>query len=278
MKIKDKGTLPQSKMFFTMTNEFAKKALYYLIYSGTFYCSEKYKVSRENFNSYLFLYVKKGKMKFTYKDNQFMAPANSFVFLDCYHPHSYHAEEETIFDFFHFTGNSSREYFDLLYGKNGSVYPMYDNHIILDYVKLILKMAEQNEVDEHSVSITIQKILYELNQFSNFSNDSTENKIKQAILFLENHHTENIKLEDIANHVYLSSYYFTRIFKKHMDCSPIQYLINYRINNAKKLLHNTSLTINEISTVCGFNNTSHFVTTFKNHVSISPKKFRDIPF
>ena len=93
-----------------------------------------------------------------------------------------------------------------------------------------------------------------------------------------NHYHENIKLEDIANHVYLSPYYFSRTFKKHMDSTPVEYLINYRINNAKKVLHNTDLSINEIAHSCGFNSTSHFITTFKKHVGMSPKKFRDILF
>ncbi|MCL7748494.1 AraC family transcriptional regulator [Halalkalibacter sp. MEB205] len=224
------------------------------------------------------MYIKKGKMKIEYKDRQFIATANSFVFLDCYEPHVYQAEEETVFDWFHFSGNSSKEYFELLYEKNGCVYSLANNYLIPEYMNRILKMTERNEVDEHDVSIYIQKILYELNQISTVFDDSTEKKIEQAIHYIENHYKENIKLEDIANHVYLSPFYFTRTFKKYMNCSPVQYLINYRINNAKKLLHNTNLTVNEISNTCGFNSTSHFVTTFKNHVGMSPKKFRDIEF
>ncbi|MFK4997541.1 helix-turn-helix domain-containing protein [Bacillus sp. N9] len=63
-----------------------------------------------------------------------------------------------------------------------------------------------------------------------------------------------------------------------MNCSPHQYLINYRINNAKKLLYNTKLTIKEIAFTCGFNSVSHFTTTFKKHVNVSPNKFRETQF
>ena len=122
MRIKDKGTLPQSRMYFTMANEFAKKALYHLIYSGTFYCTDKYKVSRDNFNSYLFMYIKKGKMKINYRNHEFVASEGNFVFLNCFEPHIYEAEEEeNVFDWFHFAGNSSNAYFDLLYEKHGCV-------------------------------------------------------------------------------------------------------------------------------------------------------------
>lgn len=278
MKIKDKGTLPQSKMFFTMANEFTKKALYYLINSGTFYCTEKYKVERDNFNSYLFIYVRKGKMKIKYKDRQFQALKDSFVFLNCHEPHIYEAiETETVFDWFHFSGSSSKDYFDLLYEKNGCVYSL-NNDYIPQYMNSILKMAETAKVDEHMVSIYIQKIFYELNQVSTFSDHSTEEKVVQAIKYMETHYNENIQLKDIANSVYLSPYYFTRTFKKHMNSTPVQYLIDYRVNTSKKLLHNTSLSIKELARACGFNSTSHFVTTFKKHVGMSPNQFRDIQF
>lgn len=277
MRIFDKGILPQSKMYFTIANKFAKKALYYIIYSGLFHCSNNYIVKRDNFNSYLFMYVKKGKMKIQFDDRTFTASQNSLVFLDCTKPHMYRAEEETIFEWFHFAGNSSKEYFDLLYEKHGCVF-LLNNQYIPDYMNRIIKMAEANKVDEHLVSIYIQNILYELNQISHYLDQSTELKIELAINFIIRNFREEIKLEDIANHVYLSPFYFSRIFKKHMNTSPINYLIDFRVNNAKKLLHNTNLSIKEIGEASGFSNTSHFITTFKNRVGLSPKKFREIQF
>ncbi|MEK5231339.1 AraC family transcriptional regulator [Lysinibacillus sp. FSL K6-0232] len=279
MKAHDQGTLPQSKIFFTMANEFTKENLYYIIYSGTFHCTTEYKITRENFHSFLFLYIKQGQMKIQHKGKEFIAAANSFVFLDCHFPHCYEAiTDHTIFDWFHFSGNASREYFDLLYNKHDCVYAIEEQHIILDYMNRILRMAETNHLDEHYISLYIQHILCELNQFSQLNNDTSEKKVRQAVHFIESNYHKDIKLEDISNHVYLSPYYFTRIFNKHLDCSPVQYLINYRINQAKKMLHNSNSTINEIAFMCGFNSTSHFITTFKKHVHLSPKKFRDIHF
>ncbi|MGM0876075.1 MAG: helix-turn-helix domain-containing protein [Bacillota bacterium] len=63
-----------------------------------------------------------------------------------------------------------------------------------------------------------------------------------------------------------------------MYCSPYQDLISYRINNVKKLLHNTDISIQEIAFTSGYNSVSHFVTTFKKHSNLSPKKFTSIYF
>ncbi|GAA3316839.1 hypothetical protein GCM10020331_014040 [Ectobacillus funiculus] len=124
-------------------------------------------------------------------------------------------------------------------------------------------MIENDKVDEHAASIIIHKILYELEKISNQANDSLEEMMKRAISYIENHYSENINLTDMANYAQLSPYhFFQESLKKHMNCSPYQYLINYRINNAKMLLYNTNLSIKEIALTCGFNSTSHFVTTF----------------
>ncbi|WP_245833174.1 AraC family transcriptional regulator [Oceanobacillus timonensis] len=279
MNIKDEGVLKPSRQYFAMTNDFAKKALYYVINSGKYYSTKKYQVKREELASFLFIYIKEGQFYLQYKGRSFIVPENSFIFLDCQYPHMYKANtNNTRFDWFHFSGNSSKEYFDLLYSKNGCVYELYDDHILISYMERIIKMMEQDNMEEHLASIYIQQILYELNQYSNLSNQLMENKIKQAIAFIEDVFQKDIKLDDIANHVYLSPYYFSRMFKKLMDSSPIQYLINYRVNHAKKLLHHTNLSIEEIAVECGFNSTSHFITTFKKNVNISPKQFRAIFF
>jgi len=88
----------------------------------------------------------------------------------------------------------------------------------------------------------------------------------------------SINLNDSAEYARLSPCHFLRIFKKYMNCSPYQYLINYRINNAKRLLHNTKLSVQEIAYASGFNSVPHCIQIFKKHTNLSPEKFRDIQF
>ena len=261
-----------------MPSDFSMKALYYLIYSGTFYCTNEYRIERDNWNSYLFIHIRKGRMRIRYEEKEFIATENTFVFLNCYKPHLYQAEEETIFDWFHFSGNASDDYFELLFRKSGCIFSIDNNIVIYNCMTSILSMAENDQIEEDAVSIAIHKILYELRQLSNRTDETQIKSIRNAIKYLENHYQEQINLTDLANYAGLSPYHFSRVFKKHMNCSPYQYLISYRINNAKKLLHNTNLTVQEIAFTIGFNSVSHFITLFKKHTNLSPKKYREIQF
>lgn len=214
-------------------------------------------------------------MEIHYKNHKYIATENTFVFLDCYHPHLYKTLEETNFDWIHFDGNSSRAYFDYLFQKHGCVFSLEDYRDIPDFLDRILSMMGTDKVDEHRISILIHRILYELEKISNVADHSLEVTIKNAVSYIESHYKEDITLNDIADHVKISPFHFSRLFKKHTNYTPHQYLINYRVNNAKKLLFSSNLSINEIASKCGFNNVSHFVTTFKGHTNFSPKKYRE---
>lgn len=274
----EKGVLPNSKIFFHTSSIFAKQSLYYLANAGAYFSSALYETKRDTYEHYLFIHIKKGQMKVMYDNQEFIAKDHSFIFLDCDKPHLYKSLENTVFDWFHFSGSASKNYFELLFQKNGCVFTLGDNQIIPDYMRRILTMMESNKVDEHAASIIIHKILYELDKLSNQKNDTLEETITKAISYIENNYSKEISLAAIANYAKLSPYHFSRLFKKHMNCSPHQYLINYRINKAKQLLYNTKLSIKEIAFTCGFNSISHFTTTFKKHSNVSPKKFRETQF
>lgn len=272
----ERGVLPQSKIFFHMGSEFSTKALFYLIYSGTYYCTKEYITERQNWNSFLFMHVKKGKLRILYEDKEFTATENTFVFLNCYQPHLYQAEEDTIFDWLHFSGNASEDYFDLLFNNVGCVFPIGNNFVVSNCMATILNMAESEQTDEDHISILIHTILSELRQLSIHPDKFLT--IRNSIKYLETHFKEQINLNDLADSAGLSPYHFSRVFKKQMNCSPYQYLISYRINNAKKLLHNTNLSVQEIAFASGFNSPSNFIQVFKKHTNVSPKKFRELKF
>ena len=71
-----------------------------------------------------------------------------------------------------------------------------------------------------------------------------------------------------------SEYHFMRFFKKHMGVTCIQYINNYRLEQASLLLTSTDNSIMDISLEVGFDNLSYFNKLFKKKYNITPKEFR----
>lgn len=83
-----------------------------------------------------------------------------------------------------------------------------------------------------------------------------------------------ISIEDLASALNVSKFHFLNEFKKYNGLTPYQYILNTRINCAKKLLLNPDTKITTIAHELGFSDSSHFSRTFKKVVGISPKSFR----
>lgn len=278
MKIREKGLLHQSQIFFHIPSEFARNALYCLHDSGTFYCGDQYCIERESYNNYLIMLIKKGSMTIRFKNQEFQAMKNNLVFLDCQQPHMYRANENLIFEWFHFSGISTQHYFDFLSEKNGCVFSIEENLIIPECMDQILFRAKEGNINEHFISMNIHKIMYELNEISNDATDIHEKIIIKTLSYIERHFQVDINLKELAKQVNLTPFHFSRLFKKYTGYSPYEYVINFRINHAKKLLQNTKLSIKEVSIESGFNTDTHFMTTFKKHTDLTPKQFREIKF
>lgn len=276
--VSEKGVLAQSRIYFHTASPFAKKALYYLISGGNYVCSIPYEINRDNLPQFLLIYIKSGRMELHYKNNVKIVKKNNLILLDCNEHHIYRALERTTFDWLHFKGNASSAYFDLLYKNSECVISLANNWTIANYINQLLTSMKQNNVDEHSASILLHKIFYELEIISNHSPDSQDEAIRRVILYIENHFMENITIEDLAEYAQLSPYHFSRVFKKYTNLSPHQYLINTRITHAKELLYFTTLPINEIAFKCGFNSSAHFITTFKKHTNLALNQFRKMKF
>ncbi|NMG05986.1 AraC family transcriptional regulator [Brasilonema sp. UFV-L1] len=99
-------------------------------------------------------------------------------------------------------------------------------------------------------------------------------KLKQVLDFIEAHLEEDIQLEDLANNVGMSSFYFCRLFKQSMHMTPHQYVIQRRVELAKRLLKQSDLGIANVALLCGFAHQSHLSRHFRRLVGMSPKAFR----
>ena len=102
----------------------------------------------------------------------------------------------------------------------------------------------------------------------------SDRSLFQVIEYIDHHLSQSIKLEDLSNHVGISKFHFSRLFKKSMGVSPHKYVMQQRIELAKKLLLKADESICDIALECGFNSHAHMGKYFRNYVGMTPKAYR----
>lgn len=97
----------------------------------------------------------------------------------------------------------------------------------------------------------------------------------EIISFITSHYTEKITLNDISQATFYSAAYCENEFKKTTGKSIINYLIDVRVNAAKKLLAESSMSCARIAAAVGFEDANYFSRIFKKRTGYSPLKYRD---
>lgn len=95
-------------------------------------------------------------------------------------------------------------------------------------------------------------------------------KIQKVLKDLEDNYSSDISLEDISSSINLSTYYFSRLFKKYTGTNFKDYINRIRIDNAEKMIKSTSKSITDISFECGFNSVRTFNRNFKKIKGYTP--------
>ena len=100
-------------------------------------------------------------------------------------------------------------------------------------------------------------------------------QLRRAISYIKSHLEQDIKLADIAKQLGMSQYYFCHLFRQSMGVSPYKYVIQQRIEQAKKLLRQPQrMSIAEIALECGFTNQSSLNRHFRNLTGTTPNAYR----
>lgn len=97
---------------------------------------------------------------------------------------------------------------------------------------------------------------------------------KKMQSFLTEHYREPIEINDLANLIGRSPNYTSSLFKEVTGQSPIQFMHDLRIAEARRLLLHSDMTLPEISQYLGFYDTSYFFRMFKKMMSMTPSEFR----
>jgi AraC-like DNA-binding protein/mannose-6-phosphate isomerase-like protein (cupin superfamily) len=256
-----------------------------------------------------FVLVEKGLAECFIGSEKYELSAGMGIFINSKVIHRFEAKQNTIIPNIVFSPDLLAEKESLIYKKY--ILPVLDSDIecvILNPQNLmhneVLCMLKEIFIAQDSQSeavtneckctelLTVQKllklwgILFEI--FSDLSRNNkmhlavgnkksvrTKFQLQMMMQFIHQNYTNQISLEDIATSGGMSRNNALLVFKNNLHTSPIQYLNNYRLCRAAKLLSETEKKIAAIAFDTGFESPAYFCRQFKNLFQMTPKEYRD---
>ena len=93
--------------------------------------------------------------------------------------------------------------------------------------------------------------------------------------FIRAHFRENITRDDVAAVAFITPNYLSKQFRNKMGMNMREYINQIRIEEAKRMLLTTNLSVSEVAGLVGYDNISYFSTVFRKHTGMTPVDWRN---
>jgi Response regulator containing CheY-like receiver domain and AraC-type DNA-binding domain len=153
---------------------------------------------------------------------------------------------------------------------NGDWDKLYANKNI-DLEKIIL-FGTLSEFKEYILNISVDACQF----IEALMNQKSGNALDEIKIYIQQHHFEDFNLKELSGMFYINSVYLGQLFKKSTGECFHDYINRIRIDNAKRLLDETNMSINEISEKVGYKYLDHFYRKFKKILGVNPGEYRKI--
>ncbi|HKM05060.1 MAG TPA: AraC family transcriptional regulator [Lachnospiraceae bacterium] len=281
-----KPATSKSKRILSTPSAYAKNHYLYIQEVGSLLSIEPHISSRHNLLSYLFFSVISGKGYLTYEGKRHVLYAGDCVWIDCHKLYSHESSEEEPWSltWVHFYGKDAKEFYDV-FMEQGHSY-VFHPLSISPFVECITTLYDTHnhqtfltELSSHKYLTDIIALCYtESGLWKSDENglleNSMRNKLKHIREFIDNHFTEKISLDDLAEHFFISKYHLSREFHKEYGITIGNDITAKKISKAKSLLRFTKDPIENIADLCGFQDSGYFIKVFKNAENMTPLEYR----
>ena len=138
-----------------------------------------------------------------------------------------------------------------------------------------VKLADQNACLSKNNMAEYARVLFSLQQSEVQSVLDSEDIIVRAKKYIDENFRENIDRNDVASVTFVTPNYLSKLFKNSMNMNLREYINQLRIEEAKRLLLSTAMSVSEIASYVGYYNISYFSTVFHKIVGVSPFDWRN---
>ena len=139
----------------------------------------------------------------------------------------------------------------------------------------LLDMFSYQNIDEYMEVIRQWIKRFDELISDNMDEHKTSIKMQKAIDFIKENYATNLNMAVVSNHISMNYSLFSFTFKQYTGTNFVNYLKDVRVGEAKKLLTETDMKVNEISKAVGYEHEKHFMKTFKSLTGLTPSQYRN---
>ncbi len=244
--------------------------------AGKSYCDGSYSISRQRSEVYVLEYVISGNGTIIQNGQTYIAAAGEVYLLHKGTKHHYYSSKEDpwVKIWMNLKGTLIEHLLEV-YPLEQVVYPC--NEQIRDYFNSFhqeLTSKKPPHDIQKSCSLLLHGIISSLYFGSLIQHQQEPDEVLKMKRYLDQHVLDSVNLEDLSNHFFKSKAQIIRQFKKTYGITPYAYLLESKLQYAKKLLTQTNVPIKEIAARLQFADEHYFSTYFKQIEMISPSQYR----
>ena len=244
---------------FATPSRTARGLFFYMQEAGYFKTVWPYFTERANLNSFLVVCTLSGEGRLQYEGREYALLEGSLFFI-------------------HLNGMNALGYYEKFVKNGFRILDIREKELTEQTLRKIIAINQKRELTtEVRTSGLIGTLLTEL-----IVQNTAESRqailipefVRAAEKYLEQHFREKVPLQELADMLHVDRFYLIKEFGRYVGISPHEYQIELRISYAKELLKYSDLSVNEIAYACGMNQTSHFISLFREREHSTPARFR----
>jgi AraC-like DNA-binding protein len=251
----------------------AVNSYYYPVLCGHYFCDAHYTVSRPSYDTPLLLFIRSGTMTLKQNGQSYHAQKGEIILLDCLTPHTYFAQGNVEFLYLHFGGCNAQA----LAAEISAESPILcrDKNLLIgeQLYTMFTRYTHNSILNPPEESLCIYQLLMWL-AMPQQSQIRPNDPIHLTVQYIRANIGKPITLEELAKHAHLSVGHFSHEFKRMTGFAPLEYVINTRIEKAKMLLLQTTLSVTDIAYEVGYESGSSLSSLFIKKIGCSPREYR----
>ena len=199
---------------------------------------------------------------FLWRAELFSQP-DSDLFRHCIAPLINSPMRHALFTYGHELNKQIRSSLHMIINATLDSLPYYELRICSQLTRIWLRLCE------HSSGVSADATAAQLHAL-----EKDEEKVRLAMSFIQENFSAKLSLDSVAKAAFTNRSELCRCFRRVLDLSPSDFILQYRLNRALALLENPELRIADIAIICGFCSPSHFGSLFSKHFGCTPLQYR----